>query len=118
MAELAANDRLAIDRGAAALAPGRDRFAGSATVLFTPHYFQVLPQLDLTLPVGGSWNFAGNSSVLPGQNARSGSVNLGIDATWRAVWQVALTCTRFVGSPAAQGLADRSFVALSASRTF
>jgi hypothetical protein len=78
----------------------------------------VLPQLDLTVPVGGSWNMLGNSSVLSAQVARSGSVNLGIDGTWRAVWQVALTCTRFLGSPAAQKLADRSFVTLSASRTF
>jgi hypothetical protein len=35
-AELAANDRLAIEQGGAALAPGRDRFAMSGTVLFTP----------------------------------------------------------------------------------
>jgi hypothetical protein len=118
LAELAANDRLAIEQGGAALAPGRSRFAVAATVLFTPQYFQVLPQLDLTVPVGGSWNAAGNSSVLPDQVAGSGSVNLGIDGTWRAVWQIALTCTRFLGSAVAQKLADRSFVTLSASRTF
>jgi hypothetical protein len=118
MAELSANDRLAIEQGAASLAPDRGRFAASATVLFTPQYFQVLPQLDVTVPVGGTWNAAGNSSVLPGQVARSGSVNLGIDATWRAVWQLALTCTRFLGSPSGQTLADRSFVTLSVSRTF
>ncbi len=117
-AELSANDRLEITRDPASLAPGRDRFATALRVAFTPQYFEVLPHLELTVPIGFGLNLSGNSSVAGSGQAHAGDVDLGLELTWRVVWRGALNYTRFVGSAARQPLADRDFLALTLTRTF
>jgi hypothetical protein len=117
-AELSANDRLEITRDPASLAPGRDRFATALRVAFTPQYFEVLPHLELTVPIGFGLNLSGNSSVAGSGQAHAGDVDLGLGLTWRVVWRGALNYTRFVGSAARQPLADRDFLALTLTRTF
>lgn len=61
--EIAGNDRLAVTAGQAALAPDRTRAAMALRTVFEPQFFQVLPRLDLTLPIGLGINFLGLSSV-------------------------------------------------------
>lgn len=118
MAEAFGNDLLAVDQNAAQIAPGRSRVAASLHATFAPQYFQVLPQLDLSVPIGIGWNIAGTSSVLADQVAGTGQADIGLDLTWRVVWILGAAYTRFFGSPARQPLADRDFLALSISRTF
>jgi hypothetical protein len=118
LAEITANDRLAINHDPAALAPGRDRFATAFRATFAPQYFEVLPRLDLTVQTGIGWNILGSSSILPGEVARTGSASIGVDATFHVVWQFAVTYTNFIGAPTRNPLADRDFLSISASRTF
>ncbi len=116
--EVAANHRLRVAKNAAALEAGRDRTAVAFRANFEPQYFRVLPNLDVTLPLGFGHGLSGNSSIDGSQNARSGDIQFGIRAVYRAVWEGSLTMTHFLGGPAPQPFADRDFVSLSIRRAF
>src|SRR6185503_1847183 len=73
--ELAYNRRLSITRDIFAAPDGSSRHIGgldthttkdawALRVLFEPQYFQVLPGLDLSVPIGVGWNFGGRSSAI------------------------------------------------------
>jgi hypothetical protein len=116
--ELAANDVLAVTKNPQDLDPLRDRFSAAVQASFAPQYFEVMPALDISLPLGIGYGIVGNSSTDDTQNARSGNLELGISATYRKTWQGSLTFTRFLGNPVRQPLADRDFIALTMQRTF
>ena len=115
--ELAANERLDISRNASAFDPSRDPFALSFQATFAPQEFELLPALDISLPVGFGYGLIGRSSVDSTQNAGTGNLVFGVSATYRTVWQGNLAFTHFIGGPAHQPLADRDFVLLSIQRT-
>lgn len=115
--ELAANDRLSIVRNAAALEPGRTAFASAIQASFAPQYFEALPGLDLSLPIGLGYGLTGRSSVLSAMQAGTGDLELGVSATYLATWQANLTYTRFLGGALRQTLADRDFILFSVQRT-
>ena len=117
-AELSMTDLLDVQSGAAFRLPGSTRFASSAEAVFAPQYFQVLPHLDLSVPVGVQYGLSGRSSVDPGQIARVGTVTLSVLATYRTVWQLGASFTHFLGPLSQQPLADRDFVILSMARDF
>jgi hypothetical protein len=101
-----------------AVPPGRTRFALGMRTVFTPQFFQVLPGLDLTIPVGFGLGLVGRSSVDASQNAGAGFVAVGLNATFHVVWVGAITYTHFIGGAGSQPLADRDFALVSLSRTF
>jgi hypothetical protein len=117
-AEIAANHRLRVTRNAAALDIVRDRTAVSLRAQFEPQYFAVLPGLDVSVPVGFGVGLAGRSSINQGQNARVGDVEFGLRATYRAVWDMGLRFTHFLGPRSRQPFADRDFISLTLSRSF
>jgi hypothetical protein len=114
--EVAANDRLSVENRAA-LDPSRDRFAMAFQANFTPQYFEVLPALDVSVPIGFGYGLVGDSSTDENQYARAGNFEIGIAATFRAVWHGGLSFTHFIGTAEQQPLADRDFVMLSLQRT-
>jgi hypothetical protein len=116
--EIAANDLLDITRNAEALAVGRSRFAASFRVLFQPHYFQVLPNIDLTPVISLGYNFSGRSAIDYTENDGTGDVELGLSGTYLSVWKADLTYTSFFGLPYRQPLVDRDFLQLSLERAF
>ncbi|MGE4063057.1 MAG: DUF1302 domain-containing protein [Rhodospirillaceae bacterium] len=116
--EIAANHRLRITRNAGAFDDSRTRSYVGVRALFEPVYFAVLPGMDLSIPVSIGYGLAGRSSIDSGQNAKAGSFELGLSATYRAVWRGSLTLTRFIGDPTRQAFADRHFVSLSIQTTF
>ena len=117
-AEIAANHRMGITRNAAAFDDSRTRFYAGARALFEPVYFAVLPGMDLSVPMSIGYGLTGRSSVDSGQNAKAGSFELGLSATYRAVWRGSITLTRFIGDPTRQAFADRHFLSLSVQTTF
>jgi len=117
-AEIAANDRLGVTGGASALDPGRDTFAAALRAVFEPHYYEVLPALDLSAPLGLGYDLIGKSSTDSSMNNGAGDFELGLTATWRTVWQGSFTFTHYFGPPDRQPFADRDFVSLSLERTF
>jgi len=117
-AEIAANDLIAVTGGRPYVLAGRTHFAASARAVFTPTWFQVLPGLDLGLPVGLGYTPLGRSSLDTTENAGTGDATIGVSATYRAVWQAAASFTHFIGGPTDQRLADRDFVTISLARSF
>jgi hypothetical protein len=117
--ELAADDRLSVARNAAALDRSRDRFSTALEATFEPQYFEVLPALDLSVPITFGHGLIGRSSIDDSEDTYgSGTFSVGVSATYRSVWQGSVNFTHFLGSPADQFLADRDFVLFTVQRTF
>jgi len=95
-----------------------DRFAMKMRLLFEPHYFQVLPNLDLTVPAGLGYNLTGQGFSYYVQNGGTGDFQIGVSALYRSTWRASLMLTGFIGGPGEQPLADRDFIALTLERTF
>jgi hypothetical protein len=89
----------------------------SGRALFQPRYFQLLPNLDLALPIGLGYQIAGRNRGY-GERQGAGDLEIGISATYLSLWKATLSFTGFLGSPASQPLAGRNFVGLSIERTF
>lgn len=117
-AEAAANSRLSVTANPAALDTKRDRFALSLRGLFEPRYFQVLPNLDISVPLGIGYNAVGRSSVLESQYDGAGDLEIGITGTYLATWKAGITFTTYLGSPYRQPFADRDFIQFTLERTF
>jgi hypothetical protein len=116
-AEIAANTLLSVTDGGAALAPGRHG-AVSGEVVFTPQYFQVFRNLDMTVNFGVGYSLAGNSAVDAAEVAGTGNATVGVAGVYRAVWQTGVSFTHYIGGAGAQALADRDFAVVSFSRSF
>ncbi|MEI9932553.1 MAG: DUF1302 family protein [Rhizomicrobium sp.] len=117
-AELAASDILDITRNGTVIDPSRSRAALASEVSFAPEYFEVLPNLDISVPIGVELGLAGNSSTSGDVISGTGDVEIALEATFRNVWEARVSFTHFLGSPARQPLADRDFASISIQRTF
>lgn len=138
LAELAWNRVLSKSDPDGELDKGRTRDASALQLIFSPSYRQVLPGLDLSLPIGLRYVLDGHSAITgAGWGARhTGSANVGIEGNYLGDWQFSLSYTHFLGkaipfvdyTPALSGgspvygrgnpLADRDHLALSLRRTF
>jgi hypothetical protein len=134
MGELAWNRTTSVTKNPQAVAALAERDAWGYRLLYTPSYRQVLPGLDISIPIGGSYFPKGRSSAVSGFGVdKGGDFNLGVAGAYLDVWRFSLTYTAFYGkentflvqSPAGsptfsfdQSLKDRDFVSLSLSRTF
>jgi len=122
-------------RGNGGLDPNTTRDAAALRMIFEPQYFQVLPGVDLSVPMGLGYNFAGRSSAVfnfAGGASKAGDYTLGVKAKYRD-WNFGLSYTAFFGSESTftvvdsagtrmlsygQSLKDRNYLALNISRTF
>jgi hypothetical protein len=151
LGELAYNHRLRVTKDIFAIGPGgtnaglggldpnTTKGAFALRLLFEPQYFQVMPGVDLSVPIGLGYNFGGRSSTVfnfAGGASDAGDYSIGVKGTWQNTWRMALTYSDFFGKaktftetlvPGAgsprqltfgQTLADRAFLAFSLSRTF
>lgn len=129
--ELAFNRRLKVKENADQLDPNATRDAYSLRFTFEPQYFQVLPAVDLQVPITVGYTPHGRSSVTPLAFApeRGGDFTLGLKADYQKVWYASLSYTNFFGDGAPiidnstaytykQTLKDRDFIAFSIQRTF
>jgi len=140
LAEVAYNNRLGISRNPGALDPNTTRDAVAFRMIFEPNYFQVLPGLDLVVPIGIGFNPIGRSSTILNFNGGTeggGDVSIGVKGNYQNVWRIGLSYTSFFGpsgnwlSPLnalqtgqgpvvsnKQSLADRDFVSFTVQRSF
>lgn len=136
LAELAWNRRISVSKNPGAIDPNTTRDAAALRLLFEPTYFQVLDGLDVGVPLGLGYNFNGRSSAIfafNGGSSRGGDWSLGLNGTYRTVWQFGLAYTHYFGGEDAlltppnaaapvlsykQSLKDRNFIALSLKRAF
>ena len=98
---------------------------------FTPTWFQVLPSVDLTMPISWNQGISGNAATTFGGNENAGSWSFGLGATIRQIYLVNLSYIRYFGNyaTAANGAAttfngssaaisDRGWVSLTFKTTF
>ncbi len=135
--ELAYNTRLKVTDNEAALAQNTTKEAWALRMVFEPTYFQVITGLDLSVPMGVGWNFAGRSSAISnfnGGSSNAGDLNLGLGFTYRSVWKAGLNYVKYFGAEDDtftvphnsatphlsfdQTLADRDFISFFISRAF
>lgn len=134
MSEVAFNGRMRTTDNASALDPNASRYAVASRTLLTFNYRQVLPGLDLRVPIGLSYSPAGRASALSSGFAvdKGGDLSIGLAGTYDGVWNFSLGYTHYYGKATSylngvagqnyqtfgQALADRDFVTLSLHRSF
>jgi Protein of unknown function (DUF1302) len=133
--EVAFNRRLSVSKNPNALAAFGERDALGLRLIYTPTFRQVLPGLDISVPIGGSYFPKGKSTAVSNFGVdKGGDYAVGVAGAYLDVWRFSLNYTGFYGpentflilnkpggTPTAsfgQSLKDRNFVALSLSRTF
>ncbi|MBV1787403.1 DUF1302 domain-containing protein [Marinobacterium sp. D7] len=134
--ELAWNRVLSVTKNESALDPNTTRDAWAMRMIFNPAYFQVLPGLDLELPVGLGYNFKGRSGAVANMNGgatHGGDFSIGVNGTYQNTWKFGASYVNFFGeefsfvtpqnnpAPALsfqQTRGDRDFISLYVQRTF
>ena len=119
--------------------PNTTKGAFAYRMIFEPQYFQVLPGLDLSVPIGLGYNFGGRSSAIfnfAGGASNAGDYSIGLKGKYQNAWNVQLAWTDYFGAAKtftenlvagsgaprqlsfAQSLKDRGYLTFSVSRTF
>lgn len=130
--EVAWNRLLNCKLHCAALDPRATRDAVSLRAVFEPTYRQVIPGLDLGVPIGVGWTPKGSRSSLgpvafPAEGG--GDFTIGLNGTYEQVWKFNVAYTHFFGSAGSlldanrsfsyqQSRRDRDFVSLTVRRSF
>lgn len=131
LAEVAWNRALSVSNGGK-LAVNSSRDALAMRAQFVPVYRQVMPGLDLEVPIGIGYNPQGNSqavSFFNGGVKEGGDLSLGINGNYLNKWKFGLNYTHYYGSIGTttnllgqltfkQNLRDRDFVSFSLQTTF
>ncbi|MBT0962950.1 DUF1302 domain-containing protein [Denitromonas iodatirespirans] len=134
--ELAWNRVLSVTKNKAALDPNTTRDAWGGRMIFSPAYFQVLPGLDIEVPIGLGYNFAGRSGAIANFNGGAsygGDFSLGLNGTYQNTWKFGVSYVRFIGDEFSfvtpqnsagpvlsfkQTRKDRDFISFNIQRTF
>lgn len=130
--EVAWNRLLSCKVNCASLDPRATRDALSVRMVFEPTYRQVVPGLDLGVPIGLGWTPKGARSALsavafPAEDG--GDFTIGLNGTYNQAWKFNLAYTHFFGNAAplldasrsytyGQSRKDRDFVSLTVRRSF
>jgi len=96
--EVAGNHLVATSFEPDQLVAGRTRSAAALRTLFTPQFFQILPRLDVTLPISLGYNFLGLSQVLPEMNRGTGDVGVSVTVILGQSWIGSLGVTHYFGT--------------------
>jgi hypothetical protein len=118
--EVAMNHLITVTANREMLAPGRQATAAATEFTITPNYYSVLPKLDISFPIGVSYDFLGRSEIDGTMNHGTGTFSFGVSATYRTTWIAALTYKDFFGKAdvALNPTADRGYLSLNLQHTF
>jgi len=132
--EFAFNRRLNISANADQLDPLATKDASAIQFIFTPDYFQVMPGLDMQVPIGFGFGIEGRSSVngvlFPSEHG--GNVSVGLKGDYNRMWRFSMTYNKYLGDAGSviqydapvptlsyeNFHGDRDFISLSVQRTF
>lgn len=136
LGELGFNRRNSVTKGRVYLDDTGTRDAWGMRVLFEPQYFQVLPGLDMTVPMSLGYAISGRSQVVSFGPEHGGDFSIGLNFDYQKTWKAGLNYTHFYGPAGAvagttsnaaalfappsykQYYADRDFISFSVQRTF
>jgi hypothetical protein len=119
-AEIGGQHLSSITKNPDAFLPTGGNTAWGFRALFTPTYFQVIPNLDISIPIGLGYNPKGRAPI-PGFNGgadKGGDLTIGVTGEYEKKWITNLRYTHYFGSEDFQTLRDRDFVTFSIQRTF
>lgn len=116
--EIAANRVLEVTRNPSARDLTRNTFAAAVRGVFEPQYFNLVPGVDISIPLGFGYGLIGNSAIDGAQNSKAGDMEFGLRMLYRSVWEASLTLTHYFGASARQPFADRDYLSFSIRRTF
>ncbi|WP_083280446.1 DUF1302 domain-containing protein [Pseudomonas citronellolis] len=111
------------------------RDSGVMRAVFTPEFFQVMPNVDLQVPIGLGYGLFGRSAVVQLAPEHGGDFSLGVNANIEKTWKVGLNYVHYFGGKGSapsdatnipvstyasydQYYHDRDFVAFTVQRTF
>src|SRR5579862_5106106 len=126
--EIALNDVLSA-ANAPEIMPGRTRFAAAFRTVFEPQFYQVVPRLDLSVPIGIGYGLIGSSETDPTMTRRTGDISVGLTARFDQVWRAGIEFTHYLGrdqvpylpfqpNDAIDPVAAGDFLSLSVERKF
>jgi hypothetical protein len=123
--EVVINHLVSVTQNRAALRPNGQATAAAFDVAITPTYYDVLPSLQLTFPIGLDYNFLGRSQVDQTLQHGTGTLDLGVTATYKGTWIASLAYQDYLGKASTapdnttyNSLADRGFVSLNLQHEF
>lgn len=129
LGELAWNRALSVDKNPEAVDPNNTRDATAMRLAFTPNFFRVADNVDMSVPMGASYGIDGRSRAVGGFSAeKGGDYNIGLAFDYRKRLNVKLAYQGYYGAGAPVNIggiktyrqtnADRDFISLNASYTF
>ncbi|MGH8484071.1 MAG: DUF1302 family protein, partial [Pseudomonas sp.] len=130
LGEIAWNRVMSVSKNNDALDPNADRDATSLRLVYEPMYRQLLPGLDVSVPIGASYTNGASEALGTGFGAdNGGDINIGLKGNYLNTWNLGLTYTHYYGPENTfldadnhytfeQSLKDRDFIAFTVSRTF
>jgi len=110
------NKVVSITENRAALAPGDDEGMGS-DIEVEPNFFPT-GDLEMQFPVSWRPQFIGKSPRFDAASAGTGTINVGVDFTYKSNLDLTINYKHFYGSPGRQTYFDRDFVTAELQRTF
>jgi len=118
--EIAMNHLINVTANRDELTPGHQATAAAFNTAITPLYNDVLPNLDISFPIGIGYDFLGRSEVDGSFYHGDGTFSVGVTGIYRGVWTGNLSYQDYLGKalPVYNGLADRGFLSLNLERTF
>jgi len=123
--EVAMNHLVTVTANRDQLRPYGQATAAAFAVIISPSYYDVLPSLNVTLPIGLNYNFLGRSEVDQSMQHGTATFNVGISAIYKSIWSATLTYQDYLGKPTTLAddttyntLADRGYVSLNLQRSF
>ena len=131
LAEVGWNRALSVSNGLP-VAANSSRDAWGLRTQFVPSYRQVLPGLDLEVPIGLGYNPEGRSQAVSFFNGgvnQGGDVSVGLSGNYLNTWKFGLSYTHYLGSAGTvttaqgqltfkQALRDRDFLSFNVQTTF
>lgn len=121
LGEIGYNGYTDVDKNKQALFPGKNRDVWGFRFMFEPAYFQVLPGVDIKVPIGFAYNPKGNSYVdgkFNGGADEGGDFSIGLAVDYLQEWKCAVTYTSYYGDTDTQTIEDRDFISFWVRRTF
>jgi hypothetical protein len=95
-----------------------DDSAWGGTIKVIPSYLQIMPGLDLNVPITYKFNGDSTASFQGSFDEKNDSVSIGFDFTYLQVYQAGVAYTNFLNDAEDNPLADRDFVSVNLKYTF
>lgn len=97
---------------------GKDQFAWGGTAMVMFDYFYILPNLDLKIPVSYKFNPEGTSALAGTFVENADSLSMGLDFTYKTMYQFGVKYSAFIGSSSDNTRKDRDYVGMYVKYTF